>query len=79
MSGVHQDNPARAGPVDVDGGLDDWLRTVDEERFRHYLPYEAEIINRSYIDELVYGVKRGRTNASRLFALMLLKPSLASE
>ena len=59
--------------------LDDWLRTVDEERFRHYLPYEAEIINRSYIDELVYGVKRGRTNASRLFALMLLKPSLASE
>ena len=58
--------------------LDDWLKKADASQFSRYLPYESEVINGTYIDELVAGVKKGRTNASRLFSLMSLTPSLLS-
>jgi asparagine synthase (glutamine-hydrolysing) len=57
--------------------LDQWLRKVDDSFYKKYLPFNSSLLNDKFINSLIRGQRAHRTNASRLFALMMLRPSLS--
>jgi len=52
--------------------LDDWLRADRCKKVREYISYLPEFIERKEIENLIVGEMKGRTNGSRLFALIML-------
>lgn len=55
--------------------MNDWLRDIDAQQIIRQLP--DSIFNHDFIEQLVLGQKRGRSNGARIFALKMLALSSA--